>query len=162
MLEMWIVTHIHLHAMCPLLSTHFIHKLEWSDKSLVKLPNIVFHEYSFYSSQVVTCGEIRHHGVGEKAVYLEHQCVNSDRWPTFSLQSVCVFILWHIYAINIEICSRDYATVDEMVFAPCWAELSHAAINTWIMQEWGRVTWRHAPAVTQQLKRFPTCQIKGL
>jgi hypothetical protein len=47
---------------------------------------------------------------------------------------------------NIETQSRDYATIDEAVFSPCLAEQSRAepnraAINTWVTQEWGRVTW---------------------
>jgi hypothetical protein len=47
---------------------------------------------------------------------------------------------------NIETRSRDYATADEVVFSLCrakqsQAEPSRAAISTWIMQEWGRVTW---------------------
>jgi hypothetical protein len=69
---------------------------------------------------------------------------------------------------NIETRSRDYATVDEAVFSPCRAELCRAvtsrpprlatprlarcqatALNTWMTQEWGWVTWprqqwRHA------------------
>jgi hypothetical protein len=70
---------------------------------------------------------------------------------------------------NLETRSRDYATVDEAVFSPCRAELCRVvlsrawpriaslrlaccqatAINTWMTQEWGEVTWsrqqwRHA------------------
>jgi hypothetical protein len=57
---------------------------------------------------------------------------------------------------NIETHSHDYATVDEAVFSPCRDE-SHiasyrlassrlvccqaTAINTWMTQEWGGVTW---------------------
>jgi hypothetical protein len=56
---------------------------------------------------------------------------------------------------NIETRSHDYATVVEAVFSPCRAEPSRAvtsrasprivycqatAINTWLTQEWGRVT----------------------
>jgi hypothetical protein len=57
---------------------------------------------------------------------------------------------------NIEIRSRDYATVDEAVFPPCRAELCRTvtsrasprlsrcqakALNTWTTQEWGGATW---------------------
>jgi hypothetical protein len=58
---------------------------------------------------------------------------------------------------NIETRSRDYATVDEAVFSPCRAEsrsykhLDNARVGK------GHVT---ASVVTQQLKRFPACQIK--
>jgi hypothetical protein len=70
---------------------------------------------------------------------------------------------------NLETRSRNYATVGETVFFPCWAEPSSAvrwrvaprlaspclaccqatAINTWMTQEWEEVTWprqqwRHA------------------
>jgi hypothetical protein len=65
---------------------------------------------------------------------------------------------------NIETRSHNYATVDEAVFSPCRAEprsvvpwrVAHrlvccqaTAINTWMTQEWERVTWprqqwRHA------------------
>jgi hypothetical protein len=70
------------------------------------------------------------------------------------------WILWRIYPCkncNIETLSRDYATVDEAVFSLCRAKPSRervahrvaspclvccqaTAINTWMMQEWGRVT----------------------
>jgi hypothetical protein len=38
------------------------------------------------------------------------------------------YILWHIYC-NIETCSRDYATVGEAVFSPCWTEQNQAEPN---------------------------------
>jgi hypothetical protein len=60
---------------------------------------------------------------------------------------------------NIETRSRDYATVDEAVFSPCRAELhSYKHLDTARVGK-GHVT---VSAVTQQLKRFPACQIKGL
>jgi hypothetical protein len=76
---------------------------------------------------------------------------------------------------NIETRSRDYATVDEAVFPPWWAEPSrdeptrissprllpgnsYKHLDNAIVGK-GHVT---ASAVTQQLKCFPACLIKGL
>jgi hypothetical protein len=65
---------------------------------------------------------------------------------------------------NIETCSRDYATVDEAVFSPSRAEPSRAESRSYKHLDNARVGKDHvtASAVTQQLKRFPACQIKGL
>jgi hypothetical protein len=82
-------------------------------------------------------------------------------------------ILWHIYTMqdcNIETCSRNYSAVDEVVFSPCRAEQSRVASlrllpgNSYKHLDDARVGKGHVTtsAVSQQLKRFPTCQIKGL
>jgi hypothetical protein len=65
---------------------------------------------------------------------------------------------------NIETRSRDYATVDEAVFSPCLAEQIRAESRSYKYLDNARVGKGPvtASAVTQQLKRFPACQIKGL
>jgi hypothetical protein len=78
---------------------------------------------------------------------------------------------------NIETRSRDYATVDEAAFSPCQAEPSRAELwtsriasprllpgNSYKHFDDAGVGKGHvtASAVTQQLKRFPACQIQGL
>jgi hypothetical protein len=70
---------------------------------------------------------------------------------------------------NIETRSRDYATVDEAVYSPCRAEQSRvepsrAESRSYKHLDDARVGKGHVTAltVTQQLKRFPACQIKGL
>jgi hypothetical protein len=85
-------------------------------------------------------------------------------------------VLWRIYAMEelYETRSRDYATVDKAVFSPCRAEPSRDESriasprllpgNSYKYLDDARVGKGHvtASAVTQQLKRFPACQIKGL
>jgi hypothetical protein len=87
-----------------------------------------------------------------------------ERWHTvrlFGTNSLKEGAVWRIYTmqeLNIETCSSNYATVDEVVFSPCRAKpwwVAHCvasphlvccqatAINTWMTQEWGRVTWPH-------------------
>jgi hypothetical protein len=89
-----------------------------------------------------------------------------------SCEYIYIYIYIYIYCgvftpcknCNIETRSRDYATVEKAVFSPCRAELCCAvtsrasprlvccqptAINTWMIHEWGGVTWprrqlRHA------------------
>jgi hypothetical protein len=81
------------------------------------------------------------------------------RTPRTVDQLVARFIALNLYCgvftpcknCNIETISRNYATVDEAVFSPCRAVTSRAspclvfsqaaAINTWMTQGWGRVTW---------------------
>jgi hypothetical protein len=62
---------------------------------------------------------------------------------------------------NIETCSRDYATVEKGVFSPCRAE--HSRAEQYKHLDDARVQKGHmtTSTVTQQLKRFPACQIQG-
>jgi hypothetical protein len=75
---------------------------------------------------------------------------------------------------NIDTRSRDYATVNDAVFSPCQAEPSRSSRhiasprllpgNSYEHLDDARARKGHVTASTvmQQLKRFPTCQTKGL
>jgi hypothetical protein len=75
---------------------------------------------------------------------------------------------------NIESRSQDYATVDEAVISPCRAEPSRDESRIASPRLFPGDSYKHlddarvgknhvtASAVTQQFKRFPACQIKGL
>jgi hypothetical protein len=99
--------------------------------------------------------------------------LSTNEHRTLSLNTYCG-VFTPCKNCNIETHSHDYATVDEAVFSPCWAEQSrHESCivsphllpgNSHKHLDDARVGKGHvtASAVTQQLKRFPTCQIKGL
>jgi hypothetical protein len=78
---------------------------------------------------------------------------------------------------NIETGSRDYATVDEVVFSPCRAEVCRAftsraspriaiprsllgdTLNAWMTQGWGMVTWPPRVPQWRNSRRALFCRV---